>query len=127
MDFVITFFRDVLDGTVYTTVAVIAGILICSCIGYLAEQSIMKKKNKQQYEQEYFSVRLDSKEKNNIAVDEMKTDIVTTDSVPTETVSLDNDPNTEIPSQAIPELSNSSDGINNNENIGVNSKQNIEK
>ena len=56
MDFVITFFRDILDGPLYIIVAIISGILICSCIGYLAERSINKKKEKQKYEQEHYDV-----------------------------------------------------------------------
>lgn len=54
MDFVITFFRDILDGPIYIIVAIISGILICSCIGYLAEVSINKKKAKEQYDNEHY-------------------------------------------------------------------------
>ena len=42
MDFFITFFRDVLDGPLYTGVSITCGILICSCIGYLGEQYLEK-------------------------------------------------------------------------------------
>ena len=51
MDFIITFFRDILDGPVYIVVTVICSILICACIGYLAEKSQKKKKEKDQYVQ----------------------------------------------------------------------------
>ena len=47
MDFVIVFFRDVLDGPLYIAIVVINSILICSCIGYLAEQSLNRKKAKE--------------------------------------------------------------------------------
>lgn len=50
MDFIITFFRDVLDGPVYIVVAIICGILICSCIGYLGEQYLNKQKEKKEFE-----------------------------------------------------------------------------
>lgn len=50
MDFVITFFRDVLDGPLYIVVAIICGILICSCIGYLGEQYLNKEKAKKEFE-----------------------------------------------------------------------------
>ncbi len=51
MDFIITFFRDILDGPVYIIVSIICGILICSCIGYLAERSLKKKQEKEKYAQ----------------------------------------------------------------------------
>lgn len=44
MEQIIHFFRDTLDGPVYIAVAVVAGILLCACIGYLAEKSIKRKK-----------------------------------------------------------------------------------
>ena len=44
MEQIIHFFRDTLDGPVYIVVAIIAGILLCACIGYLAEKSIKRKK-----------------------------------------------------------------------------------
>lgn len=56
MDFIITFFRDILDGPLYIVVTVISVILICSCIGYLAEVSLNKKKAKKQYEASYASI-----------------------------------------------------------------------
>lgn len=46
MDFVITFFRDILVGPTYIATTVVASILFCACIGYLAEKSINNKKNK---------------------------------------------------------------------------------
>ena len=51
MEFIITFFRDILDGPIYIVVAIICVILICSCIGYLAETSLNKKKAKQEYDE----------------------------------------------------------------------------
>lgn len=56
MDFIIGFFRDVLDGPLYIIVTIICIILICSCIGYLAEQSINKKKKKQEYDNTHATV-----------------------------------------------------------------------
>ncbi len=49
MDFIITFFRDILDGPVYTIVTVISSIFICASIGYLAEKKQREKKEKEQY------------------------------------------------------------------------------
>ena len=56
MNLIIGFFRDVLDGPLYIIVTVICVILICSCIGYLAEQSLNKKKQKQEYEETHATV-----------------------------------------------------------------------
>lgn len=47
MNFIIAFFRDVLDGPLYIVVVVLCSILICSCIGYLGEQYLNKKKSNQ--------------------------------------------------------------------------------
>lgn len=44
MDFMIVFFRDILDGPLYIVVASICSILICSCIGYLGERYLNEKK-----------------------------------------------------------------------------------
>ena len=43
MDIIVVFFRDILDGPLYIIVALISGILFCSCIGYLAEQNNSRK------------------------------------------------------------------------------------
>ena len=59
MDFIITFFRDVLDGPLYIVICVINSILICSCIGYLGEQYLNKKKNATTYTTTYASVGTD--------------------------------------------------------------------
>ena len=48
MDIIISFFRDTLSGPLYIVVLIICVILICSCIGYLAEVSLNKKKAKQE-------------------------------------------------------------------------------
>ena len=50
MDFVITFFRDILDGPLYIIISIICGILICSCIGYLGEQYLNKQKEKKEFD-----------------------------------------------------------------------------
>lgn len=49
MDFIIVFFRDILDGPVYTIVTVICSIFLCACIGYLAEKRQKEKQEKEQY------------------------------------------------------------------------------
>lgn len=49
MDFIIVFFRDILDGPLYTVITVICSILICACIGYLAEKRQKQKEKKEQY------------------------------------------------------------------------------
>ena len=49
MDFVISFFRDTLDGTTYIIVSFLCGILICSCIGYLGEQYLKKKEAEKEF------------------------------------------------------------------------------
>lgn len=56
MDFIIGFFRDVLDGPLYVITTIINIILICSCIGYLAEQSLNKKKQKEQYDNTHANI-----------------------------------------------------------------------
>ena len=66
MEFVITFFRDILDGPLYIVVAIISVILICSCIGYLAETSINKKKAKQEYDESHADVSNSSPVENNL-------------------------------------------------------------
>ena len=49
MENVIHFFRDTLSGPVYVIVVIIAIILIFACIGYLAENKIKEKKQKEKY------------------------------------------------------------------------------
>ena len=56
MEFIISFFRDILDGPLYTTVAIVCGILICSCIGYLGEQYLNKQKEKKEFNATHASV-----------------------------------------------------------------------
>lgn len=46
VDVVVIFFRDVLSGPLYIVIAVVNSILICSCIGYMGEQYLNKKKQK---------------------------------------------------------------------------------
>ena len=70
MDFIITFFRDVLDGPLYIIVAIICGILICSCIGYLGEQYLNKKKEKEEYDSSHAAIATD-----NAVVSEMPTTV----------------------------------------------------
>lgn len=47
MDLIVTFFRDILDGTTYVVVCSISAVLLCACIGYLAEKKILKKEAEQ--------------------------------------------------------------------------------
>lgn len=56
MDIIVVFFRDVLDGPLYIIVALISGILFCSCIGYLAEQNNLKKAAKEKFTNSYATV-----------------------------------------------------------------------
>ncbi len=50
MDAIISFFRDTLDGTGYIIWLVILGLLVLSCIGYLAERHYALKDRKAMYE-----------------------------------------------------------------------------
>lgn len=56
MDFLIVFFRDVLDGPLYIAIAIINSILICSCIGYLGEQYLNRKKSQADFNSTYASI-----------------------------------------------------------------------
>ncbi len=49
MNFIISFFRDILDGPVYIITTVISSILFCACLGYLLEKSQNQKKEKEKY------------------------------------------------------------------------------
>lgn len=103
MDIIITFFRDILDGSLYIIVAVISGILICSCIGYLAEQSLNKKKQIENHTEEHLNVEKSQKTQ-------------TTNSPPISTQNLSNSPVKEI---VEPNMGNQT--ILNQPNIPVNS------
>lgn len=56
MDFIITFFRDILDGPLYVTVVILNSILICSCIGYLAEVYLTKRNEKKKYDSTHVAI-----------------------------------------------------------------------
>ena len=56
MDFVIVFFRDVLDGPVYIAVSIVCSILICSCIGYMGEKYLDEKKQGEDFVSKHASV-----------------------------------------------------------------------
>jgi len=60
LDYVISFFRDVLVGPLYTGVAIICGILICACIGCIGEQYLQKKKEKEEFDSTHVAVSSDS-------------------------------------------------------------------
>lgn len=77
MDFIITFFRDILDGPLYIMVAIISGILICSCIGYMAEVSLNKKKAKKEYEESHADVSsaTESQEQVSIPISDISTPV----------------------------------------------------
>lgn len=49
MEVFVHFFRDTLSGPVYVIVVIIAIILIFACIGYLAENKIKEKEQKEKY------------------------------------------------------------------------------
>ncbi len=55
MDFVIVFFRDVLDGPLYIAVSVVCSILICSCIGYMGERYLEEKKQGEEFASKHVS------------------------------------------------------------------------
>lgn len=117
MDFIITFFRDILDGPLYITVAVISGILICSCIGYLAERSIMKKNAKKQYDAEHFNVDKNVTNETSKEVDEVTITNTPNLQEPMETVQIENNMDTHSNQQAIPEMTSIPDSISNQKNI----------
>lgn len=127
MDFIITFFRDVLDGPLYIVIAVIAGILICSCIGYLAERSIIKKREKKKYEQEHFNVDTSSVANSNIEVRGVDSSVQAEPSVEMETIQISNPSTENEPQQSIPEMDNSSTNVDSTGQEDVNSMQNIGK
>lgn len=56
MDFIIVFFRDILSGPLYIVLTIINTILICSCIGYLGENYLNRKKLKAKYDSTYTTV-----------------------------------------------------------------------
>lgn len=56
MDFVIVFFRDVLDGPLYIAVSILCSILICSCIGYMGEKYLEEKKEGKEFASKHTSV-----------------------------------------------------------------------
>lgn len=55
MDFVIVFFRDVLDGPLYIAVSIVCSILICSCIGYMGEKYLEEKKEGEEFASKHTS------------------------------------------------------------------------
>lgn len=127
MDFIITFFRDILDGPLYIVIAVISGILICSCIGYLAERSIMRKKEKEQYDKEHFNVEESVAQEVQIEEKEVSLNEISESQDPMETVQIENNMDSSIAQQAIPEMTNVSDYGSHQENMSVNQTQNIDK
>lgn len=70
MDIIVHFFRDILSGPLYTVVAVISGTLICSCIGYLAERSLLKKKSRQEYKNSHVTVSSDVAQSQSVNVNQ---------------------------------------------------------
>ena len=60
MDFIISFFRDFLDGPLYIVVTVICVILICSCIGYLGEQYLKSQEEKKAFEATHAAIEQNS-------------------------------------------------------------------
>ncbi len=56
MDFIIVFFRDILSGPLYIALVVVNTILICSCIGYLGENYLNRKKSNAHYEETHAAV-----------------------------------------------------------------------
>ena len=116
-----------LDGPLYIVIAVIAGILICSCIGYLAERSIIKKREKKKYEQEHFNVDTSSVANSNIEVRGVDSSVQAVPSVEMETVQISNPSMENEPQQSIPEMDNNSTNVGGTRQEDVNSMQNMGK
>lgn len=80
LDFFVTFFRDVLDGPLYTGVAITCGILICSCIGYLGEQYLdkfnVKEDTKSESVSSDVSITADSTVQNAVNVNAVETQVI---------------------------------------------------
>ena len=86
MDFIVIFFRDILDGPLYIIVAIISGILFCSCIGYLAEQNNLKKKAKEKLNNSYATVaNIDNSVNANASISANTTSVSTSSSTITST------------------------------------------
>ena len=86
MDFIVIFFRDILDGPLYIVVALISGILFCSCIGYLAEQNNLKKKAKEKLNNSYATVaNIDNSVNANASISANTTSVSTSSSTITST------------------------------------------
>lgn len=86
MDFIVIFFRDILDGPLYIIVALISGILFCSCIGYLAEQNNLKKKAKEKLNNSYATVaNIDNSVNANASISANTTSVSTSSSTITST------------------------------------------
>lgn len=82
MDFIVIFFRDILDGPLYIIVALISGILFCSCIGYLAEQNNLKKKAKEKLNNSYAAVaNIDNSVNANVSASATTTSVSTSSSI----------------------------------------------
>ena len=82
MDFIVIFFRDILDGPLYIIVALISGILFCSCIGYLAEQNNLKKKAKEKLNNSYATVaNIDNSVNANVSISANTTSAPTSSSI----------------------------------------------
>ncbi len=63
MDLFIHFFRDILDGPLYIIVVILNSILICSCIGYLGERYLNKKKAQAKFNETYVKISDPTKQK----------------------------------------------------------------
>lgn len=69
MDIIVIFFRDILDGPLYFIVSLLSLILICSCIGYMAEQSELKKATVENLNNKYKDIEKNSRTIENEATD----------------------------------------------------------
>ena len=78
MDFIISFFRDTLDGPLYIVVSIICGILSCSCIGYLGEQYLKKKHAKKEFDSTHVTVSNTVSGVSNVAVSNTASAVSTT-------------------------------------------------
>ena len=56
MEMIISFFRDFLSGPLYIAMVIINSILICAGIGYFAEKSQIRKKEREKFKDTHIAV-----------------------------------------------------------------------
>ncbi len=106
MDFVIVFFRDVLDGPLYIAIAVINSILICSCIGYLGEQHLNRKKLQADFKSTYANINNNAVSTANVAEQQLQQQVVTQQPVQQQVQYVEQTPVTQVVQQQQPNTTN---------------------